>query len=630
MRKTILVCLLVLLFSIYIASPVSVFLYNETDLVSLEPEAQDPDSEELSFYYTQPLNESGEWQTTYGDEGKYEVNITVTDGELSDSQVVLIVVKRKEMAPTIETIKPGSETVNVTQGNNVKFAAVGDDLNNDELNYRWYIDDELVSEGKEMVLAPDYASKESYTVKVEISDGVSKASNNWNVYVEKVDIDKILDGIKDANFTETDVVRLNIPNLEKYGLTYKISEPIGNDNYWLTDYEDYGEYVIDFNVEGKGYQGLKQIKINILNKDRLPEFNMDTIYLVKEDSELKIEADAKDPDDEIVTYSATGLPKGAEFIDNVITFNPGFDTVTKDNVVDYVMDKFRVLGKVYNTKIIAVTNSGKSEKGIIIIVQDNNRPFTLNVTNMIEVNEGEKVKISPSYTDPDNDKVTFRYEGWMTSSERQTGYNDAGEYYVKVIGSDGYNEDYQFVKILVKDTNREPVFERLKDYTLKENETISFELKALDPDKDEVEFLVKNLPVGAKLEDDIFTFTPDFDFVRNGSGKAVVSFIASDGKNGVIRNSTFTVENFNRAPEIVDYSKDVSVKAGDPLILYVDAIDKDEDRLRYDWQFSIFEKYEDKTAKMKRTFYKKGAKDVKVTVSDGLEEITHEWKINVE
>jgi len=70
----------------------------EGDLVSISPNATDPDNEnnvtnddnDLTFFFTLPLNASGEWQTHTGDAGSYNSTVTVSDGRLNDSQNVSI------------------------------------------------------------------------------------------------------------------------------------------------------------------------------------------------------------------------------------------------------------------------------------------------------------------------------------------------------------------------------------------------------------------------------------------------------------------------------------------------------------------------------------------------------------
>jgi len=630
MRKIIFIVSLILILSTYFVSSITSFVYNETDLVSLWTEAEDPDDQKLTYKYSKPLNRKGEWQTDYGDAGEYKVTITVSDGELSDSEEVLIIVNKKEMPPTIDRIDPNAKDVEVDEGKTLSFKVWASDLNEDELSYKWFLDGKEMASGDEFALSTDYNSKGNYEVRVVVSDGKSEASNVWNVEVKDVDINELLDGIEDVEVTETEEVRLELPNFGRYGLSYEISEPVGSDNYWLTDYTSEGEYLAEVSVEGKGFSGSKEVKVKVLNKDRPVEFEIKGIYFVKENEDLKIELKANDPDGDKISFSASELPEGSSFEDDVLEWKPGYDTIKKETFVHYALDKFHLLTKSFKAAFIAKTKHGEVKKDVILIVQDNNRPFVIEELGIIEVNEGEIIKIEPKYQDPDNDKVSFSYSGWMKKDIYRTDYGDAGEYYVKVTGTDGYHSSYKMVKIIVMKSNRKPVFSKIKDFEVSENESLEIELEANDPDDDEISFSAEDMPKGSRLEERVFSWRPGFDFVDENESKknVVVGFTASDGKEDVFEDSTITVYDKNRVPEIKDFSKEVVAKVKEPIIFWVDAEDKDEDMLTYKWVFGRFEEYE-ATAAHERVFTKKGDKKVKVIVSDGFEEVEHEWNVKI-
>jgi len=93
MRKRILLMLLflTLFFSfLYSAYSLRVFEINETEKISLGLQAEDPDADKLSYTFSKPLNNDGEWQTNYGDAGEYEATIAVSDGKESTSENILI------------------------------------------------------------------------------------------------------------------------------------------------------------------------------------------------------------------------------------------------------------------------------------------------------------------------------------------------------------------------------------------------------------------------------------------------------------------------------------------------------------------------------------------------------------
>ena len=412
-------------------------------------------------------------------------------------------------------------------------------------------------------------------------------------------------------------------------MTYSISDPIGNNDKWQTGYDDAGVYEITVKAEGKGFSGSKEVKVTVENKDRPPVFIDLRDVTTKEDEETSIELNAQDPDGDKIIFSAENMPNGAALNDNVFKWEPGFDFVKKENGFDYVLDKFHLLSKSVTVKFIAESNENKAEKDVKITVKDANRPFILEPLDTITVNEGEEVKIEPKYNDPDNDKVIFSYSGWMTRDTYKTNFNDAGTYVVKVTGSDGFYVASQFLTINVKNVNRKPVFEPIKELEVTENETIEVELKAYDTDNDIISFSAENLPSGAKIEKNIFVFKPDFDFVKaKEKEKIEIKFIASDDESEAEQTATITIVNKNRAPQIINYSKDSTVNVDEPITLFVSAEDPDGDALSYLWDFGLFDRY-NATAAHKRLFTSKGTKEVKVTVSDGVDEATRTWLIDV-
>ena len=64
--------------------------------------------------------------------------------------------------------------------------------------------------------------------------------------------------------------------------------------------------------------------------------------------------------------------------------------------------------------------------------------------------------------DADGDDVTVKYTGWMTSDTKQTDYDDAGEYDVKLTVSDGVDTVTEDVHVTVLNRNRPPVITKLK------------------------------------------------------------------------------------------------------------------------------------------------------------------------
>jgi len=83
-----------------------------------------------------------------------------------------------------------------------------------------------------------------------------------------------------------------------------------------------------------------------------------------------------------------------------------------------------------------------------------NHPPVIDPIPDIMVNEEETVVLNPTATDPDGNKVTLTYSGWMSSSTYTTKKcTDRGEHTVSVTASDGIastSEDVQVIVVAVQ------------------------------------------------------------------------------------------------------------------------------------------------------------------------------------
>jgi len=91
--------------------------------------ATDPDGDKLTYAFSEPLDEDGEWETKEGDAGEYTATITVSDGKGSASQNVLIIIKPANQPPVIAHI----DDITVDEGKTVSFKPVVTDPDGDEI-----------------------------------------------------------------------------------------------------------------------------------------------------------------------------------------------------------------------------------------------------------------------------------------------------------------------------------------------------------------------------------------------------------------------------------------------------------------------------------------------------------------
>src|SRR3989344_914011 len=569
---------IVLLFFIFLASPFIVYsitslTFQETDKIVLVPDAIDPDNDKLSVAYAPPLNENGEWQTTYGDAGEYKSAIIVSDGEDSDTRELLIIVERKEEPPVTDDYSPREASVFVKEGLSLKFALSATDLNKDVLFYWWALDGIRVQDGSEFTYDIGYGQQGTHTATAFVSDGMFNITKEWIIEVENVDVDALFDEIQDIVVNENEIARLNLPDFSKYRLEYSVSDPIGNDNEWHTTYDDAGSYSIRVHAEGKEFSGDTVVDVIVNDVDRPVAFEGLENIVVDENQKAVITLKATDPDDDRVTYTLEKAPYGATLDDNVFEWTPDFDAVKREGFIDGALERFGTLTDSYNVQFSASSKDKKAVGNIIVTVRDVNRPPVIDDIAPIAVNEGETITTVPKAYDPDGDKVKLSYSGFLNTDTYAANFDDAGDYTVRVIASDGKLEAFKDVKIAVKPTNRVPVFSEISSAKAKEGDAVEIMLDAYDPDGDKIEYMIENPPEGASVKGNLFSWVPGFNVASKDQVKRFsLLFIASDGNLWARQTVVLDIADANRLPRIVNITKSIDDVVNHPALMVARAV----------------------------------------------------------
>lgn len=249
-----------------------VILVQETDLVNLKPVAYDPDEDTLEFTYSSPLDESGQWQTTYGDMGEYTITITASDSELTTSKDALLIVNKREETPTIDMKTPEELEKEIDENTELEFRIKVTDLNQDPLEYLWKLDGEEVSVKDSYTYVADFWAAGSHTIKFDVSDGTDIVSVIWSVTVNNVDRPPVLKVIPDITIKETEMVIITpeATDADEDEITYTISEPVGDTGVWETTYDDAGIYTVKVTATDGELEDIQEIKLTVINVNRAP------------------------------------------------------------------------------------------------------------------------------------------------------------------------------------------------------------------------------------------------------------------------------------------------------------------------------------------------------------------------
>jgi PKD repeat protein len=248
----------------------------ETQKVSLSPQASDPDGDSLIFAFTSPLDESGEWQTTYGDAGEYTVTVTASDGDLTTAKDILLIINKKEEPPVIDGSSPDGASVSAKETDKVTFSISATDLNKDPLSYEWKLDGEAVGDSKEFEYQTTYDDSGSHTIKVDVTDGSSTTSRIWALNLANLNRIPVLASFEPISAKETDTITIvaKATDLDGDDISYTVSDKRfaqeGNTFVWNTDYTSAGSYTITITASDGEDEVSKDVVITVENVNRKP------------------------------------------------------------------------------------------------------------------------------------------------------------------------------------------------------------------------------------------------------------------------------------------------------------------------------------------------------------------------
>ena len=146
-------------------NPISDITVSEGATITLSPTATDPDGDALTYTYSGWMASSS-YTTNYDDAGTHTVTVTVSDGTLTDSQAVTIIVLNGNNAPVLDPITD----ITVNEGDTVTLIPTATDADGDTLTFRytgWMTSSSYTT---------NYTDAGTHTVTVTVGDGTSTDS----------------------------------------------------------------------------------------------------------------------------------------------------------------------------------------------------------------------------------------------------------------------------------------------------------------------------------------------------------------------------------------------------------------------------------------------------------------------
>ncbi len=651
-RKQIIFLFLIVLVIPVVLAATRVFTVEETDFVKITPSASDLDNDKVSYQYSSPLDEKGEWQTGYDDAGEYDLRITASDGVNEVDEKVKLIVKNKNQPPILS-----DKRVMVLETQTVDLTSLVEDPDQDILTYTF--NSPFDQNGK---WKTTYNDAGVYIVDFTASDGKLSASLRVEVQVENKNQPPQIT----ETFSVSDLVALNEDSTLEFfvetkdedslDLTYewflegkKISSQKTGEYYF--DYDSAGEYHLNLKVSDEETTIEKEWFVSIADKNRKPQVYLGDIH-VNEGEIVKMEVPEHDDDGDALSYTYS-LP-----------FNEQGEWQTGNNN-----------SGIYNVTI--AVSDGVHNVSVIVKVEVTNvdQAPTLLVPEQVEGSEGEKLEWVIDVSDPDNDKIeievfnlpqgaifnkTTKKFTWIPGFEtimRSQGMVsnflnalrlehfllDKKKFYVEIKACAKDQCVAEQVPIIISNVNRAPqLIVSNSTIVVQETEPLALQVNTTDPDADIVRFYFTE-----PLQKRAGTWKTSFD----DEGEYLIYVTATDGELSTTEPVKVQVTKKNRAPSIQTPQDEFVVEEGRELSFEIKTADSDNDNVsvslhnnseqmylsegvvHYQPNFTSVDNYSEASTilgKIEDRFIPSQKTEVvEIVAFDGVEKTTHGVKITI-
>jgi hypothetical protein len=302
---------------------------------------------------------------------------------------------------------------------------------------------------------------------------------------------------------------------------YLTGRSFDEDTYTLLDeeFEDLEETDEDVSELDEDIEDVSESDEEVF-EEAIPEGEIVRID-VQEDEFVSLQPEAVDPDEDLIQFTFT------EPLDD----NGVWDTDYGD------------AGEYYIT-VTASDGELETARQVLLVVERVNMPPEIEEISDIVVEEGSTLIVTPKVSDPNGD------EFFVTISEPvgddgvwEIGYTEHGDYFMTITAEDIDGlVTVQEIPITVQRKNMAPVVEGVADIEVFEGDTVEVTPVVSDLNGDEVVLTISS-PVG---DDGVW------ETAYTDHGVYDVTVTASDGESDTVEVITLTVNDVNKAPQILD------------------------------------------------------------------------------
>jgi hypothetical protein len=289
---------------------------------------------------------------------------------------------------------------------------------------------------------------------------------------------------------------------------------------------------------------------------------------------VSLQIQASDPDDDPLTYSATGLPP-ALAIDTITGLISGSIAVGASEASPYSVE----------LKVIDPGNLSdrKTVRWGVTAVPPNGLPVVQNPGPQSHT-EGDTVNLQVQASDPEGDPLAYSANNLppglaieagtgLIAGTVAAGAAAASPYSVQVSASDGGSTDTEsFLWSISATPNQPPVLQTPADQTSTEGDLVTLQIQASDPDGGPIAYSAGNLPPGLSIDTGTGLIAGTVASGATAASPYSVQVSASDGQETATAVFTWTVI----APPVAPAMPAGLQIAGDTRALHLDWADNTE------------------------------------------------------
>jgi len=268
---------------------------------------------------------------------------------------------------------------------------------------------------------PTYTQSGSYDITFTVSDSEYNVTETITITVSNVNRAPILNSIGNKQIDENTTLQFTISaaDPDSDSITYSASNLPSGASFdtatfsWTPGFDQTGNYQITFYASDGSLSDSETISITVGDINRPPELASIGNKQIDENSTLQFTINATDSDGNLITYSATGLPFGANFASGTFTWTPSYTQSGSYNITFTASDGILDDSEQVTINVTNVNQGSPSINSKIVLIKvinatDNSYTWYLSDDLLYITYRNATFEVDAS--DLDNDTLEYQWQ----------------------------------------------------------------------------------------------------------------------------------------------------------------------------------------------------------------------------